>query len=145
MVTGHIRLRGNDDVEFNRRALADFNFDASFPDVFHVEPAPRYGAPSIFLGGTFKEIEQDWRAWLSRLAGLLSTLEAVEATVTLDGWRGRFTWVLQPDVVARGEAWPASLVGQRWVLIEWPQDEADLTVEDGSDAPDELERLADRP
>lgn len=140
-------MRGDGDVEFNRRALATFPYDPLHPfrDIFQVEAAPRYQAPSVFFGGTFKEIERDWPVWLWRFASLLSTLEAVEATVTLDCWRGRYTWTLCPErLTCDVDPPPASLAGQRWVITDWPADEADLEVEyDVNDIPT-LERCDTR-
>lgn len=147
VVFGHIEMRGNDAVEFNRWALTAFPYDPvyPFPDIFHVEVGPKSQAPSIFLGGTFKEIERDWPEWLWRFASLLSTLEAVEATVTLDCWRGRYSWTLCPEVLTDdADPAPLAVAGHRWVITDWPADEADLEGEyDVNDRP-ALERRGTR-
>ncbi|MFD1731308.1 hypothetical protein ACFSC4_09910 [Deinococcus malanensis] len=74
----------------------------------------------------------------------MSTLEAVEATVTLDCWRGRYTWTLRPDVLTGGNESPCSLMGQRWVITDWPSDEADLEMEYDANNIPALERRVTR-
>lgn len=130
IVYGHIRTLGNSSAEFNRAALGRFSYDEvyPFPNIFRHEDGLRYQAPSIFIGGTFKELEADWPTWMNRFAALLSTLQAVEANVILDCWFGRFAWTLQPQVVVLNGHWESAeaLVGQPWFITAAPDNEAEL-------------------
>lgn len=128
VIYGHIQTLNNGVDEPNRQALQTFDYDPTypFPDIFHLERPPQYHAPSVVFGGTFKQIEDDWPAWVERFATLLSTLEAVEATVTLDCWRGRYTWVLAPETLARGGTVTdrlnqrGTMVGEPWFVVQSP-------------------------
>ncbi|ACO47898.1 hypothetical protein DEDE109153_11980 [Deinococcus deserti] len=134
VVFGHIHTLDNQAHEANRQALQAFPYDElyPFPNIFHIESAPRYKAPSIIFGGTFKQVEDDWHTWFDRFAALLSTLEAIEANVILDCWLGRYAWTLAPEVLAQGGSVTAALdergtlTGERWCIIQAPAISDDL-------------------
>ncbi|GMA15015.1 hypothetical protein E5F05_12005 [Deinococcus metallilatus] len=130
VVYGYINARSNADIEVNLQALARFPFDELYPfrNNFWVESAPKYQYPSIFFGGTYKEIEGDWPIWLWKFTQLLSTLEATEANVTLDCWLGRFSWRLEPRWLVEGGSVGDldTMTGQQWIIVEAPENESEL-------------------
>jgi len=126
VVFGHIHTLINNTQEMNHHALRTFPYDDRypFPDIFRLEDAPRYQAPSILFGGTFKQIEDDWLTWFDRFLTMLSTLEAIEANVILDCIWGRYAWTLGPhlsagDVTTTLEQ-RGTLTGQGWCIIQAP-------------------------
>jgi hypothetical protein len=130
IVFGHIETLGNQSYEANKQALRAFQFDDlyPFPDIFRIESPPRYKAPSIFFGGTFKQLEEDWLTWFDQFVSLLSTLEAVEANVVLDCWLGRFAWTLAPRSLVEAERVQlltsserkAMPISQPWCIVQAP-------------------------
>lgn len=129
VVYGHIHTLDNESRAANAKAIARFTFDEYiFRNIFLQEESVKYKAPSIFIGGTFKQIEERWGVWFNRFAQFLSTLEAVEANVTFDCYFGRFAWILQPRPVALeiGISAVESLVGEEWFITSAPSNEVDL-------------------
>lgn len=128
VVFGHIQTLDNQAYEANRQALQVFPYDElyPFPNIFHLESTPRYTAPSVIFGGTFKAVEEDWHTWFGRFAALLSTLQATEANVLLDCWLGRYAWTLAPEVLAYGGSVASvleqrgTLTGERWCIVQAP-------------------------
>ncbi|ADV66085.1 hypothetical protein [Deinococcus maricopensis] len=128
VVFGHVQTLDQAAHAANERALRGFPYDEMHPfrDIFHLEPAARYKAPSVIFGGTFKALEDDWAEWFGSFVALLSTLEATEANVVLDCWRGRFAWTLMPESLAGGACAPdllearGTLTREQWCIVRAP-------------------------
>lgn len=127
VIYGHIRASSNECFQANSEAILQFQFDEIYPfkSIFYLEEPSQYKAPSIIIGGTFKQIEEDWPQWLSKFVEFLGCLEAVEVNIILDCWFGRFAWTFNPEVIANGHSMAdyPTLVGQGWMITSFPENE----------------------
>jgi len=122
VVTGAIKIRQHTLVEESWERLNRFEFDDTYPftNVFWRGSSAAYGFPVIGFAGSYKQIEESWTEWLWKFGRLLSTLDAVEAQVSLNCVLGSFCWILQPrrHFVEPTAYYIASMEGQPWGIVQ---------------------------
>ncbi|RYG61587.1 hypothetical protein EON80_23815 [bacterium] len=124
VITGFIKLREPDGKAEAMNVIDAFDFDGDYPFT-HIFSAPRelkYGVrfPTIMLGGSSSQVEEDWEEWLAKFAALLSGLDAVEARVYLSCALGEFSWQLLPRARFEDKNVKESMLGQVWGVSESP-------------------------
>ena len=132
LVYGTIEEWG-DNRESNRLAIAQFEFDDVYPftNIFWSGSPAAYKQSVIGFAGSYKEIESDWNDWMGKFTQLLSNLEAFNTIVTLDGWRGHFTWRLSPlswleHLAGTFPEPPTTFKGEEWGIYEAPNHDFSL-------------------
>ncbi len=128
IVYGYI-MESDGHHEENKVAIAQFSFDELYPfsNIFWCDSSARYWHSVIGFTGSCKQIEPDWNEWMWKFSQLLSTLEASQAVVNLDGYMGSFAWKFRPLSVQRRLSAPRPtaplspfLKDEQWVIYETP-------------------------
>lgn len=121
VVTGAIKMREPARSQPVMERINAYDFDAVFPftNIFWSGSPAVYGFPIIGFAGSYKQIEEAWLEWLWKFSRLLSSLDAVEAQVTLSCVLGTYFWILQPRLhFADSTAYfTNSMEGQLWGII----------------------------
>jgi hypothetical protein len=131
IISGYIRTAGENFMEQNRRAIAEYPFDNVWPfrNIFWSDSPARYGYPVIGFAGSYKQVEEVWSEWLWKLSQLLSRLEAIDARVSLDCLIGHFCWRLEPRSMYQRLPRPGTWVSECWGITEAPEQDFSIDPE----------------